>query len=346
MNHAIRKRVGWWLTIWAVMLLMTVVIGGLTRLTDAGLSITEWQPVTGVIPPLNEAAWQLEFEKYQRIPEYRLQNRGMTLAEFKPIYYWEYGHRLWARLVGLALALPLLWFWWRASLPGWLKARLLVMLTLTGLQAALGWYMVQSGLTVRTDVSQFRLAAHLGLALTLVAVTVWTAADLLMPSSPVFAGQRGLRRAVVGWTSVVVVTALAGTLVAGLDAGKVYNEFPLMGGRLVPAGYFAHDPWWASPGSNVIAVQFNHRLFAFATLVMGIWLAFRLRRPSLPAPIRRFGLPIGGVTAIQFGLGVATLLTSVRIPLAVLHQAAAVVLFALAIVLLHWLRPAGAGGRP
>jgi cytochrome c oxidase assembly protein subunit 15 len=338
------QKVGWWMAVWAVMLLGLVVIGGITRLTDSGLSITEWRPVTGVIPPLDQSAWQREFDKYQQIPEFRLQNSAMTLAGFKRIYWWEYGHRLWARLVGLALALPLAWFWWRGGLSRRLKWRLTAVLALTGLQGAMGWYMVRSGLTVRTDVSQYRLAAHLALALALIALTVWTAAQILWPARSV-PERLGPRGAALGWTALVSITAVAGALVAGLDAGKVYNEFPLMGGRLIPAGYRASASWWTNAGSNVIAVQFHHRVLAAATLVSGLWLAVRLTPRQLDPGLRRLGWTIAGLVAVQFGLGVATLLTSVRIELAVLHQAGAVLLFSVGVLLVHRLDPRGPNDR-
>lgn len=326
-----RRRVGQWLGIWAVMLLVAVVIGGITRLTDSGLSITEWKPVTGVVPPMGEAAWREEFGKYQRIPEYRLEHPTMDLAGFKRIYLWEYFHRLWARIVGLALVIPMAIFWWRRRLDAKLKRRVVVILALTGLQGALGWFMVRSGLTVRTDVSQYRLAAHLGLAFGIIALTVATAARLLIPT--VTSGSSRLRAAAIGWTALVFTTAIAGAFVAGLDAGKIYNEFPLMGGRVVPMGYGRLSPWWANLFDNVIAVQFNHRLLAWLTAVLGLGLGLVVARRKVGGVARWSAGAIVAMVVIQFLLGVLTLLRSVPIPLAASHQAGAVVLFGLGVVL-------------
>ncbi len=250
-----RRRVGWLLAVWAAMVLLIVVIGGVTRLTESGLSITEWAPVTGIIPPLSHQAWEEAFEAYQRIPEYQQLNRGMTLDEFKTIYFWEYVHRLWARLIGLVIAVIFVHFLVRGGLSKQLNWRLATLLLLTAGQGALGWFMVTSGLADRTDVSQYRLAAHLGLALIIYLLAVWTAADLFWSnttareSSPSPALQRA-----VGWITIsVFITAMAGSFVAGLDGGRVYNTFPLMDGRLVPGGYFSLTPWWRNVFENVIA---------------------------------------------------------------------------------------------
>ena len=243
-----RRRIGTWLALWAAMVLLLVLIGGATRLTESGLSITEWKPVTGVIPPLNQGAWEAEFARYQQIPEYQQLNQGMSLAQFQVIYLWEFSHRLWARLVGLALALPLLFFLWRRELRGRLAWRTGGILLLTGLQGAMGWYMVRSGLTIRTDVSQYRLAAHLALALIVYALAVWTAAELLGVGDRVEVldpkGEGRLRRRTAGFVGFAFVTIVSGAFVAGLDAGHAWNTFPLMGGQVVPPGYSALSPWY------------------------------------------------------------------------------------------------------
>ncbi|MFI5311908.1 MAG: COX15/CtaA family protein, partial [Gemmatimonadales bacterium] len=222
---------GKWLAIWAATIALLVLIGGATRLTESGLSITEWKPVAGIVPPLSSAAWAEEFEKYKTIPQYQQRNAAMTLAEFRTIFLWEYTHRLWARLVGAALGLPLLWFAVRRRLPRRVWTRLASLLVLLGAQGALGWWMVVSGLSERTSVSQYRLAAHLATALVLYLWTVWTAADYLEQRRPAGAHLRDRTpgRALAGFTVLVFATATSGAFVAGLRAGKIYNSFPLMG---------------------------------------------------------------------------------------------------------------------
>jgi cytochrome c oxidase assembly protein subunit 15 len=345
LDPARRRAVGRWLTVWAVMVLLTVVIGGVTRLTESGLSITEWAPVTGIVPPLSEADWNEAFARYQEIPEYEQLNRGMTLAEFKLIFVWEYVHRLWARLVGLALVLPLAVFLIRGGLGRPLVHRLLILLVLTGAQGALGWFMVQSGLSERTDVSQYRLAAHLALALIIYVITVWTTADLLLAGR----GDVGLRAAFeedvrqltrFAWIIVALVfaTAVAGAFVAGLEAGKTFNTFPLMGGRIVPRGYLAFSPWWDNLFENVATVQFNHRLLGVLTLVASGLMWWRGRWARIVGQSRRLLDLLATIAALQVALGVATLLLVVPVWLAALHQAGAVLLLTAALLLLHALR--------
>ncbi len=342
LTPAQRRRVGRWLAVWATMVLLTVVIGGITRLTESGLSITEWRPVSGVIPPLTAKQWSEAFSQYQQIPEYQQLNRGMTLPEFKRIFLWEYVHRLWARLVGLVLAVPLFWFLARRMLTRPLARRLLLILALTGAQGVLGWLMVQSGLTERTDVSQYRLAAHLGLALVIYMLTVWTAADLLAPSRGSDGGEPRLGRVATWLTAWIYLTAIAGAFVAGLDAGRVYNTFPLMGDRLVPRGYAQLTPWWRNLFENAAAVQFNHRVLALAVLagVCIVW--WRARRMPAGHARRVLNLLIA-LAALQVALGVGTLLLVVPVWLAALHQTGAVLLLTASLLLVHAVRVTSAG---
>lgn len=335
------RAVGRWLAVWAVMVLLTVVVGGVTRLTESGLSITEWKPVSGVLPPLNEAEWEAAFAKYRQIPEYQQINRGMDLAGFKRIFLVEYIHRLWARVVGVAFLFPFLVFLVRRRIPADLVPRLWGLLVLLGAQGFMGWYMVQSGLTERTDVSQYRLAAHLGLALVIFMITVWTAADLLDRE-----GRRRWRhpasRGALAFAGLVFLTALAGAFVAGLDAGKAWNTFPLMGGRIIPPGYGQMSPWYLNLFEHLPAVQFNHRLLGLITVGAALWLGWRGRAAG-----HRWTGWMALMAVAQVGLGIATLLLIVPIGLAALHQAGAVVLLALAT--LHWRslgppRPIGPGG--
>ncbi|MBL8985148.1 MAG: COX15/CtaA family protein [Gemmatimonadetes bacterium] len=334
-----RTRTGQWLAIWAVMVALTVVIGGITRLTESGLSITEWRPVSGVLPPIGQAAWEAEFAKYRQIPEFQLEAPNMTLAGFKRIFFWEYLHRLWARVVGLAIAVPGLLGLARGWFPAPIRGRVIAMGFLTLGQGALGWFMVRSGLSGRTDVSQYRLAAHLGLALVLFMVALWTAADLLARRDRARPDAGRVRR-LAGWTLVVVfVTIMAGAFVAGTNAGKIFNEFPLMGGRVVPAGYLRLEPWWTNPFANVIAIQFNHRVLAVVSLVVVSLLGWRAWRAGAPAAL---SVGLMAVVGAQFVLGLVTLLWSVPVSAAALHQLGAVALLGLVLLAYHWAR----GGPP
>jgi cytochrome c oxidase assembly protein subunit 15 len=337
-----RRLLGWWLAGWAFMVLMTVVIGGVTRLTESGLSITEWAPVSGVIPPIGAEAWDEAFRAYQQIPEYQELNRGMTLSEFKLIFFWEYLHRLWARLVGLVLAVPFVVFLVRRWLPARLARRLAGLLVLTGIQGALGWYMVASGLVDRTDVSQYRLAAHLGLALVIYVITAWTAADLLGADEP---SQERPTAALRPWAGLVFgltfATAIAGAFVAGLDGGRAYNTFPLMGGTFVPGGYFALEPWWRNWFENVAAVQFNHRWIGMLTLLAIVLFWGRARNLPVTGATQWWLHALPVVAMAQVTLGVATLLLVVPVWLAALHQAGAVVLLTAAVLLYRGLRRDG-----
>ena len=323
-----------WLTIWAVLVFAIVLVGGATRLTESGLSITEWKPVSGVVPPHTPAQWAVEFEKYQRIPQYQRLNAGMSLEGFKAIYLWEFWHRIVARLAGLAFALPFAWFVARRRLPAFAIARLAVLLALLAAQGAMGWWMVSSGLSVRTEVSQYRLAAHLTLAFVLLAVTVWTIADLrdgrrLARTSP---GLRG--HAIPCLVALVGLTSASGALVAGLRAGRVFNTFPLMAGRVVPAGYGQLAPWWRNLFENHAAVQFDHRVLAVATFaaVVATWAAFR--RSAAPPLARRLDLMLAAAL-LQVTLGIATLLLAVPVALGVAHQGGAALLLVAAVLAWH-----------
>jgi cytochrome c oxidase assembly protein subunit 15 len=335
------RPVGRWLALWAAMLVCLVVIGGVTRLTESGLSITEWKPVTGVIPPLSHGAWEAEFARYQQIPEYQLHAGTMTLGDFQRIYFWEYLHRLWARLLGLAFALPLAWFVARRQVQGPLARRLGGLLVLLGAQGALGWYMVRSGLVDRTDVSQYRLAAHLGLALLLYAAAVWLAADLLVGRAESPAPRRAVRWATT-MVALIAVTITAGAFVAGLDAGRAWNTFPGMGGAFVPPGYGQMTPLWRNWFENPAAVQFHHRWLGIVTFLSAVGLWAGLARTEGVAPrARRWGAATAAMATAQAGLGIATLLLAVPIPLAALHQFGAVMLLTGALLTLQAVRPQG-----
>lgn len=336
MNPA--RRLGTWLAIWAGMLFLLILIGGATRLTESGLSITEWDVVSGVVPPMSTDAWNLEFEKYRQIPQYQAIHAGMTVQQFKGIFLWEYVHRLWARLVTVAFALPLVWFLARGMVPRQVRGRLWLLLILLGAQGALGWFMVSSGLSGRTEVSQYRLAAHFAAALLIYGATVWTAADFLARPHP--GAGNWYRARHVSWcvTALAILTAVAGAFVAGLRAGHAYNTFPLMAGRVVPPGYGALSPWPRNLFENVAAVQFNHRCLALVTFaaIMGFW--WWSRRQALPATARRAITRLGAAAVLQVALGIATLLLVVPVTLGVAHQAGAILLITAGLLTMHALR--------
>lgn len=324
------RAVAIWLLVCCAVVFGIIVIGGITRLTESGLSITEWRPVTGALPPLSEAEWQSEFERYRQIPEYQEINRGMTLAEFKGIYWWEYVHRLWARLIGVVFAVPLLVFLIRGQIRRPLIPHLIAMFILGGLQGALGWYMVKSGLSERTDVSHYRLAAHFLAALAIYSYMFWVALTLLRGPTGRIAGAAPPRRHLLVISVLLLLTLTFGAFVAGLNGGLVYNTFPLMGGQLIPGEAFDAA---SSPFEDPVTAQFIHRWLAIAVVALAI--ALLVRRGRAAADARR---PIGLLAAmalLQAGLGVATLLLVVPIPLAAAHQAGAVVLWTLALWSLH-----------
>jgi cytochrome c oxidase assembly protein subunit 15 len=340
---AAHRIVGLWLLGISALLFCMVVLGGVTRLTDSGLSITEWRPVTGVVPPLNDADWQAELEKYRRIPEYQLINKGMGIEAFKRIYYYEWSHRLLGRLIGIAFLAPFLVFLWRGWIDRPLAWRLAGIFLLGGLQGALGWFMVKSGLTVRTDVSQYRLTAHLGMAFLIQAAIAWTAFGQLAPAARgarVSDDARRLGRWALALAALVYVQVLLGGFVAGLDAGMVYNTWPLMDGALVPGGYLFQSPWWLNLFENHAAVQFNHRVGAYLVALAGLALFLAVIRSGAgPRARLAAGLVLAAIVA-QVALGVATLLLVVPVPLAAAHQAGAFVVFTLALWTAHALRQA------
>lgn len=334
------RAIGLWLLLCCAMVLAMAVIGAVTRLTESGLSIMEWAPLMGALPPLSDAEWLRLFMLYQQTPEYQEINAGMTLAGFKTIFWWEYVHRLWGRLIGLVFALPLLWFLIRRRIPAGLAPHLLTLLALGALQGALGWYMVASGFAGRTDVSQYRLVAHLSLALVIYGYLVWTALRVLAPQPIPNRDPRGraLRRALVGFLALIFLTILAGGFVAGLNAGLIYNTFPLMDGRWVPEGYGALEPFVLNAFETVAAVQFNHRVLAVLTVAaaLGLWL-WGSRLDLDPRTQRSLG--IVALTALaQVALGIATLLLVVPIWLGALHQAGAFALATAGLFALYNLR--------
>jgi cytochrome c oxidase assembly protein subunit 15 len=313
-----------WLAVVAAMIFLMIVLGALTRLTESGLSMVEWKPVTGWLPPLGEQAWQAELQKYLSSPQGRLVNRGFDVADFKQIFWLEYLHRLWGRLIGLAVAVPLAWFWLRGQLSPWLKPRLIALLVLGGLQGALGWVMVASGLVDRPSVSQYRLAAHLLLAVALYGYTVWLVLEL---GSAPRRDDPKIRREADGMIGFLLVVMTFGALMAGLRAGTAHSTFPTMSGYWIPPGMFDLSPWWINPFENGTTIQFIHRWLAKILVLGVIVLAIRTRRPET--------LAAGFVAFLQLGLGIATILSGVNIALAAAHQAGAVLLLTTLLVVRH-----------
>jgi heme a synthase len=309
-----------WLWAIAFLIFCMVIVGGATRLTDSGLSITEWKPLLGAIPPLAEAHWLEAFEKYKLIPEYQIQNRGMSLEEFKFIYWWEWAHRFLGRFIGFAFVVPLLFFIATGRIARSLWSRLIVLFILGGLQGALGWYMVSSGLLERTDVSQYRLSAHLSLATALFAAIVYTALTLNRPP------RKSLWWGSIGaavFVSLLFLQIAAGGFVAGLDAGHAAYDWPTMNGEWLPEGLNSVEPLWRNWFENALAVQFNHRIFAYVICALALLQAVLLRQGSS-------WLVVAAVAA-QILLGIATVMGQVQLHTALAHQATAMILLALAI---------------
>jgi len=328
-----------WLFCVAGLVFAMVLVGGATRLTDSGLSITEWQPILGAIPPLTQADWFEAFEKYKQIPEYQQINRGMSLAAFKTIYWWEWAHRFLGRFIGLAFFVPFVIFWLRGAIPRPLLPRLIALFLLGGAQGALGWYMVQSGLVERTDVSQYRLAAHLGLAVLIYGAILWVAFDLGRAAGPrPDSGSRLLQGFVAGLTGLIFLQTILGGFVAGTDAGLSHNTWPLMDGAIIPAGLGVMQPWYLNLTENVLTIQFNHRMLGY---VIALLAAFNLALAWRASRQRGLALAVFAAVLAQIAIGVIAVLSMVPISLGLAHQAGAIVLFSLALYQFHALRRGG-----
>lgn len=326
------RAVAIWLFSVAVLVLVMVMVGGATRLTDSGLSITEWRPVTGAIPPLSDAGWASEFDKYKATPQYRYVNEGMSLAQFQAIYWWEWIHRFLGRLVGLAYAGPFLFFLVRREIPKRLVARCFGLFALGGLQAVVGWWMVSSGLSDRVSVAPERLMVHLALALFLFGALIWCAFEAVAGQGRI--EDRGpWARGGLLLTGLIFVQSMLGALVAGNDAGKVYNDWPLMNGQILPSDY-AGDGVWATIAHSHAAVQFNHRLLGYVIFAVVVVFAVKAMRSRLIQPeVRRIAVVLGVVTVAQVVLGVVTLMAAAPLALGMLHQALATLLLGVAVAL-------------
>jgi cytochrome c oxidase assembly protein subunit 15 len=347
-----RRAVRLWLIAVAALMLVTVVVGGATRLTESGLSIVEWKPVTGIVPPLDAAAWQAEFDKYKAIPQYRERNAGMSLAQFQTIYWWEWAHRMLARLVGAAFLLPLLWFLRRGAIEPGLRARLWTIFGLGAALGAVGWWMVASGLADRVSVSQYRLAFHLTLACAIFALILWTAQGLV-PRPPVAAPAR-VRAGALALLALVLAQIYLGALVSGLRAGLIFNTWPLIDGSLLPAGerLFFEVPWWRNFFENALTVQLDHRLVAYALWLVAVLHAADVARTLRRGAVLTGALALAGAVTLQAALGIATLVHRAPLALALLHQAGALAVLAIAVVHAERLErrparvPAPAGDAP
>lgn len=333
-----QKQIAVWLLIVAAMIFIMVVLGGTTRLTRSGLSIVEWRLFEGTLPPLTESHWQELFELYKKSPEYQKINTGMDLGGFEKIFWLEYLHRLWGRLIFFAALVPLLWFLWRKRIEKRLIPRTVAVPILVALNGVLGWFMVASGLIDIPRVSPYRLTAHLGLAAAIYAYLLWVALDLLSDRAPGVASPN-LRRFGYFVVGLVFLMILSGGFVAGTKAGFVFNTFPWMNGRFLPEGLFAMQPFWINLFENIATVQFNHRLLAYLLCLVIPVFGWKVHRtPSLPIQARRAAPWLIGWLAVQVLLGITTLIYVTPVPLAAAHQAGAMVLFSLAVYVAHALR--------
>jgi heme a synthase len=329
-----RRALAAWLLACCALVFAMVVVGGITRLTHSGLSIVEWQPLVGAIPPLDAAQWADTFARYQLTPEFRLRNPDMTLAGFKGIFWWEYSHRLLGRVIGVVFLLPFLYFALRGAVRGRLAWKLAGIFVLGGLQGFVGWFMVKSGLVDDPRVSSLRLAMHLGLALLIYAAMLWVALDLLAPSRE--GAPAGLRRHAAALAGLVFVMMLTGALVAGIHAGLAYNTFPKMDGHWVPPETLMLEPLWKNFVYNMATVQLDHRLIAYAIAITAVALVSRIERHGRDVPqARAWAWVLVAAVALQITAGISTLLLRVPLPLAAIHQAGAVVVFTCALLLLH-----------
>ncbi len=342
-------QVAGWLLVCCALVFAMVVLGGVTRLTHSGLSIVEWQPLVGTVPPLSAADWAELFQKYQDTPEYQKVNQGMRLEEFKGIFWLEYFHRLLGRLIGVAFFVPLIYFLVRRKINAALGLKLAGIFALGALQGMMGWYMVKSGLVDDPRVSQYRLTAHLTLAFVIYGAMLWTALDLLSsrPQADESVATRELRR--WSWVLTVLVFLLmtTGGFVAGIRAGLAYNTFPLMNGHVIPPELFMLDPWYENFFNNMATVQFNHRLFAWLLAVFVPWTWFQARKAALPGRIRVLFHLLLAALVLQITLGIGTLLLAVPVALAAAHQGGALAVFTIALMINHALRgvPAPHFGR-
>ena len=335
-NHD--RQIAAWLTLCAVVIFGMIILGGVTRLTNSGLSMVEWRPLMGVIPPLSEQAWLETFEKYKQYPEYQKINRGMSLDGFKEIFMYEYLHRVLGRIIGVLFFFPMVYFALKKKVKPGLMPKLWTLFILGGCQGLLGWYMVKSGLVDRPDVSQYRLTAHFGLAVIIYGYMLWLILDLVFPRGGAVGAVVSLQRWGLGLVGLVYLMMLSGGLVAGTNAGFAYNTWPLMGSSFIPPGLYSDDPAWLSAFEDITTIQFNHRMFAYLlTVVVGVF-CWKVLRNAGAGRARLAAMLLLGALALQVVLGIATLLAHVPVSLGAAHQGGAVLLLSAAIFSAHSLR--------
>ncbi|MDG1162232.1 MAG: COX15/CtaA family protein [Burkholderiales bacterium] len=323
-----RKQVVGWLVVCGILVFCMIIVGGATRLTHSGLSIVEWEPIVGTIPPLNDTDWNQVFDEYKGSPEYQLINFGMSLDEFKVIFWWEYFHRLLGRLIGFVFFVPFLFFLITRRLNAGLTGRLLGIFALGGLQGGMGWYMVASGLVDEPNVSQYRLTAHLGIAFLIFGAITWTAMSVLYPSKTnLSVPVRSMYKTSVAVSATLFLMVLSGGFVAGLQAGLIYNTFPLMGNSFIPPNLFALTPFWTNFFDNMTTVQFDHRIIAYILAIMIPIFWFKLRRRDVSNRTKTLSNLLLGLLALQIVLGITTLIYHVPTVLGVAHQAIGSLLF-------------------
>jgi cytochrome c oxidase assembly protein subunit 15 len=331
-QESCNRQIAWWLIICAAVIFGMILLGGVTRLTDSGLSMVDWKPIRGVIPPITQADWQAMFLKYQQFPEYRKTNFNMTLEQFKPIFMYEYLHRMLGRFIGIIFVLPFLFFYFTKRIVPGLTPRLLVMLVLGGSQRVLGWYMVKSGLVDNPHVSQYRLTAHLGMAVFIYGFIFWTVLDLL---APVASQPKHLKRFAYSLSGLIFLMILSGGLVAGTRAGIPYPTWPLMGDSFIPPGLYSLQPFWLSAFEDMLTIQFNHRMFAYLIVGLVCTFAYQALKSDLQGSLKVGIYCFIGLLFLQVSLGISTLIFYIPVPIAAAHQVCAVALLSASLFVSH-----------
>ncbi|MGB0449160.1 MAG: COX15/CtaA family protein [Porticoccaceae bacterium] len=329
------RQIAYWLLICAAVIFGMILLGGVTRLTNSGLSMVDWKPLMGIIPPLSEADWQAMFLKYQQFPEYQKINIGMSLEEFKPIFMYEYLHRVLGRFIGVIFILPFLFFLFTKRIKTGLTLKLVIMLIGGGCQGLLGWYMVKSGLVDNPHVSQYRLTAHLGAAVLIYSFILWTAFSLISPKSDQPVEMKKFSYLLSG---LIFLMILSGGLVAGTHAGHAYSTWPLMGDSFVPAGLYAMTPAWLSAFEDITTIQFNHRMFAYLIVALVAVFAYKTLRADIKGSAKIGVFCLLGLLVMQVTLGISTLIFYVPVPVAAAHQVGAVALLSASLFISHSLR--------
>ena len=331
-QESYNRQIAWWLIICAAVIFGMILLGGVTRLTDSGLSMVDWKPIRGVIPPITQADWQAMFLKYQQFPEYQKTNFNMTLEQFKPIFMYEYLHRMLGRFIGIIFVLPFLFFYFTKRIVPGLTPRLLVMLVLGGSQGVLGWYMVKSGLVDNPHVSHYRLTAHLGMAVFIYGFIFWTVLDLL---APVASQPKHLKRFAYSLSGLIFLMILSGGLVAGTRAGIPYPTWPLMGDSFIPPGLYSLQPFWLSAFEDMLTIQFNHRMFAYLIVGLVCTFAYQALKSDLQGSLKVGIYCFIGLLFLQVSLGISTLIFYIPVPIAAAHQVCAVALLSASLFVSH-----------